>query len=210
MSQEIFDRQIYYFETTKSNPIIIDCGANIGLSVIYFKRRFPHAQVTAFEPDPTVFAALKENINNLNLDNVTLIEKGLGKNEETKSFFSEGADGGRIATSHDTKKNISIQIDRLSKYIQGSVDFLKIDIEGAELETLEESKASLKNVARIFIEYHSLADAPQGLQKILSILTETGFRYYIESTGVHSEHAFVKIEEHLNYDLQLNIFAYRP
>src|SRR5688572_8635835 len=50
---EIFKRGIYRFETPSESPQIIDCGANIGLSVIYFKRLFPAARITAFEADPT-------------------------------------------------------------------------------------------------------------------------------------------------------------
>ena len=209
MYKEIFERKIYTFKTASSAPVIIDCGANIGLSVIYFKKMYPNARITAFEPDPTVYETLEKNVKNLGLKDVTLVKKGLGSAETKKSFFSEGADGGRIATGHDAGQTISVEIARLSPYIKGHVDFLKIDIEGSELEVLEESQVALKNVDNLFIEYHSLLSKPQELDKILKILSEAGFRYYIESTGVHSEHAFVKISEHLNYDLQLNIFAHR-
>src|SRR5215203_998957 len=55
---EIFKRGIYRFETQSDSPVIIDCGANIGLSVIYFKRLFPAARIIAFEADPSVFDVL--------------------------------------------------------------------------------------------------------------------------------------------------------
>jgi hypothetical protein len=86
---------------------------------------------------------------------------------------------------------------------------LKIDIEGSELDVLSESREKLTNVQNIFIEYHSLHTKDQVLQQILDILTDAGFRYYIESTGISSKHPLERIETHLGYDNQLNIFGYR-
>jgi len=209
MCDEIFDREIYKFKSTTDTPVIIDCGANIGLSTIYFKTKYPLAKIISFEPDPYVFETLTKNIELTNNNGITLINKGLGKISETKKFFSEGADGGRIALPEDDQNIISIEIEILSPYLKEPVDMLKIDIEGSELEVLEESSNELKNVKNIFIEYHSVDNKEQGLDRILFLLSKAGFRYYIESTGVNSKYPFIKIEKHLNYDNQLNIFGYR-
>src|SRR6266404_2067922 len=47
---EIFISKIYDQQLDK-RPYIIDCGANIGLSIIYMKQRYPEAEILAFEPD---------------------------------------------------------------------------------------------------------------------------------------------------------------
>jgi FkbM family methyltransferase len=206
---EIFEREIYKFETSNPKPRIVDCGANIGLSVLYFKKLYPDATITAFEPDPRALAALRANVLAIKASDVTIVPQAVAKSDGTLQFFSEGADGGRVSTEHDTKSIISIATERLSPHLAHTVDFLKIDIEGAELEVLEETQGSLGNVRAIFVEYHSLASKPQELDKILSILSGAGFRYYVEHTGVKSRNAFIKRETHLNYDLQLNIFGYR-
>jgi FkbM family methyltransferase len=206
---EIFEREIYKFETTNPRPRIVDCGANIGLSVLYFKKIYPESVITTFEPDPRALAALKANVLAINASDVTVIPNAVAGSDGTLQFFSEGADGGRVSTEHDTTSIISITTERLSPHLAQAVDFLKIDIEGGELEVLEEARGSLGNVNAIFVEYHSLASKPQELDKILTILSEAGFRYYIEHTGVKSDNAFIKRETHLNYDLQLNIFGYR-
>ena len=57
--QAVIDQGCYRFVTTKEAPVILDCGANIGLSVIYFKQLYPNSKITAFEPDPDVFKVLK-------------------------------------------------------------------------------------------------------------------------------------------------------
>ena len=44
------------------SPRILDCGANVGLASLFFKRRYPAARITAFEADPALFAILDANL----------------------------------------------------------------------------------------------------------------------------------------------------
>ena len=209
LNHELFELEIYKFKSDKKAPLIIDCGANIGLSVIYFKRLFPNAKVIAFEPDKKIFDYLKFNIDSFDFTDVKLINKGLWKEETTLRFFSEGADGGRIALEND-ENIVEIQTVKLSEYLKNEkVDFLKIDIEGAETDVLIESEKYLKNVDKIFIEYHSFINKRQTLSIILGILEKSGFRYYIEHIGVKSKYPFENIVDYLGFDNQLNIFGYR-
>jgi hypothetical protein len=62
MLDEIFVRENYKFSTGSAQPYILDCGANIGIGVIYLKLRFPNSIIHAFEPDPVAFQLLKKNI----------------------------------------------------------------------------------------------------------------------------------------------------
>lgn len=207
---EVIDQQIYKFESNNLKPKIIDCGANIGLSIIFFKRLFEDAKIIAFEPDPVIFDTLKKNIQSFDLDNVELINKALWKNEGEISFFSEGADGGRIDDKiYGEGKLISLKTTQLSNYIDGPIDFLKIDIEGAETEVIKECQHKLHLVENIFIEYHSMVDSQQTLAEILDILKRNGFRYYISQIGIRSEHPFINKRVLLGMDNQLNIFGTR-
>lgn len=211
LNHELFGLEIYKFKNEKDTPLIIDCGANIGLSVIYFKRLFPKAKVIAFEPDKKIFDYLKFNINSFGFKDVELINKGLWKEETVLKFFSEGADGGRIANESMHENIIEIETVKLSSYLnkEKQIDFLKLDIEGAETEVLLESETSLSKVKNIFIEYHSFSNQKQTLSTILSILEKNGFRYYIEHIGVKSNHPFINIKNYVGFDNQLNIFGYR-
>src|SRR5438105_2732424 len=58
----IFVNHCYAFRSGTQSPLILDCGANIGLSTLYFKRAFPNARIIAFEPDPRVYEALVHNV----------------------------------------------------------------------------------------------------------------------------------------------------
>ena len=208
IKNEMFNLEIYKFNTEQDEPYILDCGSNIGLSIIYFKLKYPNAKVIGFEPDPKVFKTLQKNIESFNLDNVDLIDKALWTEEGKIKFLIEGADGGRAAINSDVSDNfIELNTTILSKYIDREVDFLKIDIEGAEYNVLNECKDKLHLVNNIFIEYHSFSKENQNLNDILKILSENGFRYYISSIGVNSANPFIKIVESLGMDNQLNISA---
>jgi len=208
MFKEIFFEHIYKFNADKNKPFIIDCGANIGLSVIYFKQLYPEATVIAFEPDDQIFDILSKNISSFKFNDVQLINKGLWNKEGKLSFKREGADAGQINFKNEAS-DYSIEVTKLSFYLKQKVDFLKIDIEGAEVTVLEECKAELSNVKYIFIEYHSFIKQEQHLDKVFSILKSSGFRTYVDCPGLHSKNPFMHINTYNGMDMQLNIFGIR-
>jgi FkbM family methyltransferase len=207
---EIFNKQIYNFKTDSQTPIIIDAGANIGMSVIYFKMKFPNAKITAFEPDEEVFNVLKNNVASFEFKEVELVKKGLWKEVTVLTFNSEGADAGRISDKNENGKVIKIETSLLSNYLKSNtIDLLKIDIEGAEFEVLNECKDYLKNVNNIFIEYHSFSGQEQFLPELLGVLKSAGFRLNINAPGLTSMSPFMKLNEYNGMDMQLNIYGMR-
>jgi FkbM family methyltransferase len=209
MYSEIFEKEIYRFKTISTKPYIIDGGANIGLSVIYFKKMYPLSNVIAFEPDKKIFTTLEENVKSFDLRDVEIINKGLWNKEENLDFFSEGADGGRIDNEKTGSEKNTISTISLRPYLNKKVDFLKLDIEGAETTVLEDCADLLKEVDNLFVEYHSFNNKKQDLDRILNIISNSGFRYYIESIGTSSKHPFISRNLNIGIDLQLNIYAYR-
>jgi FkbM family methyltransferase len=207
--KEIFDLEIYKFNSQNEKPFIIDCGANIGLSVIYFKQLFPNAEIIAFEPDDRVFKALRFNLESFQLSDVALIKKACWNEETTLRFYSEGADGGRVAMNFDTEQIIYVETIRLRNFLRRKVDFLKIDIEGAEIKVLEDCSDLLSNVEKIFVEYHSFIAMEQPLPEILSILKDSGFRLHISAPGLTSKSPFFELSTYTNMDNQLNIYGSR-
>ena len=203
--REIFVDQIYRFTTSSPSPRIIDCGANYGTSIVYFKSIYPNARITGIEADPKIFSLLTENCAHLD---VALINKGVSKNNELMRFFLEGSDGGRTHALHEPKAVALIKAVTLDELVDGHVDFLKIDIEGAEGDALE-ACTKLSWVDQMFIEYHSFADSKQTLDRMLNKLSVEGFRYYIHHQFC-SPRPLTEEMQQLGMDLQLNIFAKRP
>ncbi|MCK7589526.1 FkbM family methyltransferase [Subsaxibacter sp. CAU 1640] len=206
--KDLIMRNSYLFKTNSPSPFIIDCGINIGLSIINFKRNFPNAEIIGFEPDPDIYRIAKNNILTAGYENVELIQKAVWTEETTLLFFQEGSAGGRIITETG-KKTVEVQTCDLKKLINREVDFLKIDIEGAEYEVLESISTNLKWVRNIFVEYHSKIGEEQHLEQILAILKDSGFRCYLESGYIPSQHPFLKREEIDGFDNLINIYAFR-
>lgn len=208
--REIYEDEIYKFVTNKSNPLIIDCGSNVGLSILYLKKLYPDSKIIGFEADPTVHKTLEANLKNFGYDDVEIYNKALWKEETSLEFAVEGADGGRVAQNEDIGFNGRVKVPAvcLSNYLSQPVDFLKLDIEGAETEVIKECADCLHQVKNLFVEYHSFWEQPQTINEILSILKDADFRVSIRSQFA-SRQPFVKQPLQLGMDLQLNIFAYR-
>jgi hypothetical protein len=122
-------------------------------------------------------------------------------------FQPDGADSGRIELAGQSV-GIEIETIRLFDYLDQPVDFLKIDIEGAETEVLLDIAPRLGCVRNLFVEYHSFARHLQTLDQILLVLRQAGFRVQVQP-GRYASQPFLKVEDTLGMDMQLNIFAYR-
>lgn len=208
--QEIFERGIYAFKSTKTSPVILDGGSNIGLSVIYFKMLYPNSKIFAFEADPKLFQILKSNIANFSYNDVELIDKAIWNSDTILDFAVEGADGGRISHKIDEENadKIKVKTVRLRNYLDQNIDFLKLDIEGAETDVILDCSDCLYKVENLFIEYHSFLKEEQRLDDILHILKKANFRIQIQ-TQFCSPQPLLDRSTQLGMDLQLNIFAYR-
>jgi FkbM family methyltransferase len=209
--REIFEKQIYQFSAKTEKPVILDAGANIGLSIIYFKKLYPLAKVIAFEADKKIFDVLQRNIRSFGFESVGLVNKGVWDEEKTLSFYSEGADSGSFENPNlSAAVEQQIQTVRLSSYMNEAIDFLKIDVEGAETRVMQEIEPKLSLVKNLFVEYHSFASQPQTLDAILSILARNNFRYYLSTFGgIEQKHPFIAPSSYNNMDVQVNIFAVR-
>lgn len=207
--QEIFLDQLYKFNSDSERPLIIDCGSNIGLSIIFFKRLYPECRILAFEADPDICSVLKKNINAFEFNNVEINEKAVWTNNESIEFVQEGGASGMIGHS-GSNKTIRIPCTRLLDIIdrQKKIDLLKIDIEGAEGAVLKDCEQVLHKVDKIFIEYHSMEIEEQTLEQTLIILKKAGFRYHI-TEAFTSEQPFIARRTIMGMDLLLNIFAYK-
>ncbi|MGA2243452.1 MAG: FkbM family methyltransferase [Verrucomicrobiota bacterium] len=204
---EIFEREIYNFKAGAGPVRILDCGANVGVSCLYFHRRFPGARITAFEPDPKIFTYLQTNLARAGCRNIELVAKAVWSSAATLPFRQEGADAGRVA-SESGQKVVEIPAVRLRDYLDEPVDFLKMDIEGAETEVIRDVAPCLRMVRNAFVEYHSFAGRPQTLGSLVQILVDAGFRVHVHPMHV-SPHPFLEISNHLGMDMQLNLFARR-
>lgn len=207
--KEIFEKKIYEFKTNNPKPIILDCGANMGISVLYFSKQFPKAQILAFEPDETVLPFLEKNIQSQNLHNVELFKKAVWTEETELSFYTDSGLGGRIGIEYVNQTPTKIKSVRLRDLLNQPIAMLKIDIEGAEYNVLLDCEDKLHNVQHVFLEYHSFFNEEQHLEDVLLIFKRQGFRYHLRESFSRRKPFVDKRLVCEKYDMAINVFAYR-
>lgn len=184
--------QQYDFKSKTESPVIFDCGAEIGMSSLYFKSVYPDAKITCFEPSPQAFKNLKKNLRGFR--NIKLVNKALvGNNIKHIDLYNSQKEFTHTHNSsiypdrwekNDLKK-IRVETTKLSSFIKSHLDLLKIDVEGAEDEIFDDldKNHKLKYVDKIIFEYHRCKKG--SLNKIVRILTKNGFDFVL-GNGVRS------------------------
>jgi FkbM family methyltransferase len=185
--REIFARQCYFFRADTRTPVIFDCGANVGMATLYFKWLYPHSRVCSFEPDPANFGVLQTNIKDNGLENVDAHNVALWDTEGTIDFFSD-PEHKMLSMSADPQRisgpAAKVPSRRLSAYITEPIDFLKMDIEGAEYRVLRDlvESGKIALVRKMVIEYHHRIGTQKScLSDFLKLLEQSGFDYEIRA-----------------------------
>jgi FkbM family methyltransferase len=178
--KELFIAEPYAFTTTNTSPLILDCGANIGLAVLYFKKQFPDARILAFEPNPEAFSLLARNVAANNLRSVELYQVAL----------ADGTDGasltGSLQAYAEGVRTVQVPARRLADYLgtTPTFDLLKLDVEGAEAAILADlSQAGLlRRIQRCIVEYHYPIGTAASAQLALMLQSfeKEGFTYFIK------------------------------
>ncbi len=177
--REVYAETPYYFESPSQRPVILDVGSNIGISVLFFKHLYPEARITAFEPDPRAYSVLQANVELNHLQDVRLVNKAAYNRTGVIEWHYSSAHADSLSMSAVPRETLPdtvlIPCARLSEYVDGPVDFLKLDVEGAEGEVLEELHESgkIQLIREMAIEFHPWAS--QSLSAVLENLKDAGF-----------------------------------
>ena len=208
--KELVVDDMYRFHTNNPTPLIIDCGANMGLSVLYLAQLYPQARIIAFEPEGPIFDVLQKNVEQFSAnDRVELHKKAVWESETTLQFYTDHGMSGTVETKYENQTPTEVKTVRLASYLQTAVDFLKMDIEGAEYTVLKDCEPFLKNVQNIFVEYHSYLGKEQKLEEILAILKNSGFRYHLKQSYSRKRPFIDHVSGTGTMDMAINVFGYR-
>lgn len=182
----IFQKKLYDFDAVREDPFVIDGGAHIGSFSMYTLSRYPGASVLAFEPEDKSWGHLNANLlRNApvgSASRIRTVKKGLGGFDGRIGFDMRESDG---STAYAASTNSTVSVCRLSPYLDRPVDYLKLNIEGAELEVLREIEPRLHLVREICIEYHGFPEVGQRLHEVLEFLHRNGFRYLVHDLGAY-------------------------
>ncbi len=187
--EEVYIPDVYYFSSSSREPFVIDCGSNIGMAVLYFKRLYPNCSITAFEADDATFKVLERNVSTNGLEHVTLVNKALYDSKGTVTFYISPNQPGQLVQS-TRKESLATSVAKvvesevLSDYVTRDVDFLKMDIEGAEdrvMNNLFENR-KLSFIKEMVIEYHHhMTHDEDRLGAFLSVMERSNVGYQIKA-----------------------------
>lgn len=143
-------------KTIKNGMTVLDVGANIGFYTMLFAKLVgKEGKVFAFEPDPNNFRLLKKNIETNKYTNVICINKAVSNQTAAGTLYiSEEHHGDhRIFDPDDKRTAIDIKTVSIDDFISEdtAVDFIKMDIQGAESSALEGMEKTLKKSQHISI-----------------------------------------------------------
>ncbi|MFZ9940027.1 MAG: FkbM family methyltransferase [Bacteroidia bacterium] len=218
--REIFTDRSYAFPCTHPNPVIYDCGSNIGLSILYYNKNYPNCRIESFEPNPTVVDILQANTAGLRGCTLHLHREAVWIRDEVLEFAMEGdPDAGRIdgasgdmtgGKSTGRGGSVRVQARDLRALLEreSRIDFLKMDVEGAESAIIPHIAPCLHKINSLFVEYHSRPGEPQALAEILGCLEQSGFRYYLKTENRRRQ-PLTNHGQELGMDYQTNIYAFR-
>ena len=172
----------------KEGDIVLDIGANIGYYTLIFARLVgDKGKVFAFEPDPENFALLKKNVETNGYKNIILINKAVSDKEgEIKLYLNKYNKANHtIYQTEENRESIpikTISLDNFFKDYKGKIDFIKMDIEGAEYLAIKGMINLLKKNKNIKLitEYypHWFKKLNVKSEEYLKLLSKCGFKLY--------------------------------
>jgi len=185
---EIYEDKVYQGNTVEisKGDTVIDCGAHVGVLTRYALDQGA-SRVIAIEPDPSNILCLRRNFaKEIAAGTVTLVEKGVWNEAAEIQFEHDVHDSSRHTFHHQPDadvKMISIPVVPLDQIVAElgleRVDFIKMDIEGAEREALQGAEETLKRFRpeMAICTYHRDDDPPA----IRAAVARTGVPYDIHA-----------------------------
>ena len=161
----------------KEGDAVVDAGANIGYYTVLLSRAVgPSGKVYAFEPGQECFDLLKKNVEENGCKNVCLINKALSNKEGDIKFYVNEKDKASSSMLEETSRlgaEVIVNGTTLDKEIIGEVDFMKMDIEGAELDGLIGGTALLQTCKKMVIE---VPEDRRDFEDIKQLLVENKYK----------------------------------
>ena len=153
---EIFWKKIYKIPDKfigKNLKTIIDLGAHVGFTSLFYATEYPNANIYAVEASEGNFNVLKQNAKSFK--NITTLNKAVYSSDGKVLFSNDGLSyNTKISSDGNPIQAISVNT-LMEMYAIDNIDLIKIDIEGTEEIILKENNQWLEKTDNIIIEIHS-------------------------------------------------------
>lgn len=152
---------------------IVDLGANVGYSCLFWCKQFPEAHVTAFEPHPAHLAAISRH---LSINGFEHRVEVIGAAADVENGTAQLRDGGSSSAISEGPADFTVQKRDIFETLDGQIDILKIDIEGGEYKLLGDPRFERVNARTIVLEWHKRSDFVQDREWCENRLRTLGYR----------------------------------
>ena len=183
------DALIGYFDNykPKKGDMIIDAGAYIGVFAIFCSKLLKgECKIVAFEPDEKNYEILKRNLKINKIKNIKTSKKALWSKKDKIPFAGDQEEASHLSERSQTNKKIDV--DSLDNQLKKSksVNFIKMDIEGAEIEAIKGCKKLIKKNKDIHFaiaSYHLINGEPSyiGCEKLFKKLGMQTHTKYLDA-----------------------------
>lgn len=185
--EHIFLQNQYDIQLPITPETILDAGANIGLSAVYFSHRFPNASIVAVEPDQDNFRILQENVSNHH--QIQTLRAGVWS-QETHLKITDANTGKNAFMVTETEATDAFALPALSpltimqRYGWHTIDLLKIDIEGSEKELFEHGYEDwLPKTKIILVELHDFMK-PGCSKSVFKAISQYNFSFALQDENL--------------------------
>ena len=154
---------------------IVDLGANVGYTCLYWRSVYPNAEVIGFEPHPTHVAMIERHLAmNNESQHVTLYSAAAGTRDGAAFLSDEGMSS--VVSAERKSRTIPIAVkDFFSLASSTHIDILKMDIEGGEYPILMDPRFGTLSIGAVVLEWHNSPEYPQGRQLCCDLLEKLGY-----------------------------------
>jgi FkbM family methyltransferase len=199
----------FLMKLIKDDWIIFDIGANIGYYTLLFSQLAPQGKIFSFEPNKKIFNLLNLNITLNDFKNVVTSNLALsnfnGYNEfviTQDSGFSSFKDTGRISINNKIQVKTFKLDDYTHEYRIKKIDFIKMDVEGAEGLVIEVAREILENIKPklMFIEINkkNLQTFNNTAEALIDLIISFGYHPFYLFKDKLAKFTFDKIKEDQN------------
>jgi FkbM family methyltransferase len=180
----VYHKESRFLDSVENPSLIIDAGADVGVDLLYIKKRYPRAKVICFEPDALFFDCLEANVISYKLTDCELHNTALSKDVGILEF-SRGVGGRLVRCLHRSDFNqVPVRGSRLRPFlIDVSVDLIKLNGVYTDVEVLEDCLDLLINVDCIHVTYPFHVNQLKVIDQMFQFLKRAGYQVQITQGG---------------------------
>jgi FkbM family methyltransferase len=186
IAYEVFVAGVYRSPRTippRSVHRIVDVGANVGYTVVYWAEQFPVAHIEAFEPHPEHLCLLAQNVHINNLEERVTVRPVAAGVEADSAYLVDAGSSSKVI-KQNRHGAISIQaVDFFEAIGTEPIDLLKLDCEGSEYALLMDGRFKKLKVETLVVEWDATPEHPHADHEIAARLQHLGRSLYFGGSG---------------------------